>query len=61
MVFGIKETHRQLAQKVASEDNMLSFEMKRKIQDRRCEFWLEFDNGVRMFAEMLDAATPAVE
>jgi hypothetical protein len=26
----------------------------RKDQDRRCEFWLEFENGVRMHAEMLD-------
>lgn len=22
--------------------------------DRRCEFWLEFENGSKMFAEMLD-------
>lgn len=22
--------------------------------DRRCEFWLEFENGTKMFAEMLD-------
>lgn len=22
--------------------------------DRRCEFWLQFENGVKMFAEMID-------
>ena len=43
--------------KVALEDQILSFETKRS-SDRRCEFWLEFENGVKMFAEMLDPAQP---
>jgi len=29
--------------------------------DRRCEFWLEFENGVRMHAEMLDKVQPLAE
>jgi len=31
----------------------MNFETKRA-SDRRCEFWLEFENGVKMFAEMID-------
>lgn len=31
----------------------MNFETK-KTCDRRCEFWLEFENGTKMFAEMLD-------
>jgi hypothetical protein len=52
-VFGIKETAQQLKEKVSLEDQCLNFESK-KVSDRRCEFWLEFENGVKMFAEMLD-------
>lgn len=51
--FGIKETQKQLANKVSCEDNMLSFEAKRSL-DRKCEFWLEFENGTRMSAEILE-------
>jgi hypothetical protein len=40
------------------DDEILNFDT-RKSTDRRCEFWLEFDNGVKMQAEMLDpVATP---
>lgn len=39
--------------KIPMEDHILNLETKRKT-DRRCEFWLEFENGVKMFAEMLD-------
>lgn len=31
----------------------MNFETK-KTTDRRCEFWLQFENGTKMFAEMLD-------
>lgn len=40
-------------EKVSMEDLMMNFETKKTI-DRRCEFWLEFENGTKMFAEMLD-------
>ena len=36
------------------DDEILNFDT-RKATDRRCEFWLEFENGVKMLAEMLDA------
>ena len=37
------------------DDDILNFDT-RKATDRRCEFWLEFENGVKMRAEMLDVA-----
>ena len=52
-VFGIKETSATLSDKVSLEDQILIFETK-KTTDRRCEFWLEFENGVKMFAEVLE-------
>ena len=29
--------------------------------DRRCEFWLEFENGTKMFAEMIESVSPQFE
>lgn len=42
-----------LNDKVSQEDSILNFETK-KTTDRRCEFWLEFENGTKMFAELVD-------
>jgi hypothetical protein len=53
--FGLRETRIKCTEKVALEDQILNFETK-KTMDRRCEFWLEFENGTKMFAEMLDPA-----
>ena len=52
-VFGLREPLSVIDDKIPMEDHILSLEAKRKT-DRRCEFWLEFENGVKMFAEMLD-------
>lgn len=52
-VFGLRETAKALNDKVAQEDSILNFETK-KTTDRRCEFWLEFENGTKMFAELVD-------
>lgn len=52
-IFGVKETRSQLDSKVSMDDEILNFDT-RKSTDRRCEFWLEFENGVKMQAEMLD-------
>ena len=57
MVFGIKETSALVDSKTAIEDTLLNFETK-KSTDRRCEFWLEFENGAKMFAEMSDHVDP---
>lgn len=42
------------------EDQILNFETK-KTTDRRCEFWLEFENGTKMFAEMIDPVSPNLD
>ena len=57
LTFGIKESSASVAEKVACEDSILNNETK-KCVDRRAEFWLEFENGVRMHAEMLDSCEP---
>jgi hypothetical protein len=57
LVFGIKENQAVLEEKVSMEDHILNFETK-LASDRRCNFWLEFENGVKMFAEMLNSVTP---
>ena len=42
------------------DDQILSLEAKKKT-DRRGELWLEFENGTKMFAEMLDPTPAAIE
>lgn len=56
-VFGLREPKSVIDDKIPMEDHILNLETKRKT-DRRCEFWLEFENGVKMFAEMLDPVPP---
>ena len=59
-VFGIKEAPHTVDEKVALEDSCLNFETKKTL-DRRCQFWLNFENGTKMYAEMLDSVEPASE
>ena len=56
--FGIRERDCVVNEKVDFEDELVNMDT-RKEQDRRCEFWLEFENGMRMHAEMLE--DPAVD
>ena len=42
------------------EDSCLNFETK-KTTDRRCQFWLQFENGTKMFAQMLDPVDAQTE
>ena len=44
-----------MCDKAGNEDLILNNETRKNV-DRKCEFWLEFENGVRMHAEMLDVA-----
>ena len=53
-IFGIKESEHLLKHKVSLEDSVLNFETKKSMSDRRCDFWMEFDDGSKMFAEMVD-------
>lgn len=54
-VFGVKELESSAQDKVSMEDTIINFETKKTL-DRRCQFWLQFENGTKMFAEMLDPA-----
>ena len=56
-MFGIKENQANLNEKVSMEDQILNFETK-KTMDRRCEFWLDFENGTKLFAEMIEPVSP---
>lgn len=51
LTFGIKESKDVVSEKVPCQDEILSMEA-RKTVDNRCEFWIEFENGTRMHAEM---------
>jgi hypothetical protein len=52
-IFGIKESEASLRSKVALEDTLLNFETKKALTNRNCEFWMEFDDGSKLFAEMI--------
>lgn len=53
-VFGLSERKDVHQSKVDSEDGIRNRDAK-KHADRRCDFWLIFDNGVRMTVEMAEA------
>ena len=40
--------------KVEGEDQLRNRDAK-QLQDKRCDFWLMFENGVRLSIEMQDA------
>lgn len=54
-VFGLSERKNVYLDKVDSEDGLRNRDAK-KHADRRCDFWLIFDNGVRMTVEMVDSS-----
>ena len=51
--FGVCERKVQFQTKVEGEEELLNREAK-KDADRRCDFWLLFENGVRLNIEMQD-------
>jgi hypothetical protein len=56
--FGIRERAEVFDEKVLGEDELINMDT-RKDSDRRCTFWLEFENNCRFQVEMLD--DPAVD
>lgn len=56
-IFGLKEQQAKVEDKVSMEDMTMNFETK-KIMDRRADFWLQFENGTKMFADMIDPVAP---
>lgn len=51
--FGISERTSVYAKKVSGEDGLRNRDA-RKRADKRCDFWLSFENGVRLTIEMQD-------
>lgn len=52
-IFGISENKNKYNLKVDGEDEISNRDSKKKL-DKRCELWVQFDNGVRMTVEMQD-------
>jgi hypothetical protein len=50
-IFGISENKNKYNLKVDGEDEISNRDSKKKL-DKRCELWVQFDNGVRMTVEM---------
>lgn len=50
-IFGISENKQLYSLKVDGEDEISNRDSKKK-QDKRCELWLQFENGVRLTVEM---------
>jgi len=54
LVFGIKESNDKIKSKLGMfEDEILNREAWAQ-SDRRCTFWLEFENGTKLLVEMAD-------
>ena len=57
LIFGIKEDEKKVNDKVEGDDELYNLETK-KAGNLNCEFWLEFENSVRMHINMLDKVEP---
>jgi hypothetical protein len=53
MVFGVKEDQTTVDEKVTGDDELSNQEV-RKASNTDCEFWLEFENKVRLHIGILD-------
>jgi hypothetical protein len=61
LAFGVKENPDKFKNKSGSfEDDVLSREAWAQ-SDRRCNLWLEFENGVKLLVEMEDKKVPHLE
>ena len=57
LVFGVRESEAVVKEKVPLEDELLNQESK-KVSNRNCEFWLEFENKARLHIAMLEPVAP---
>ena len=61
LVFGVRERPDSFKEKLSIEEDELLRNREAWFaasHDRRCDFWLEFENGVKMLVEMVDKLTP---
>lgn len=52
--FGVVERHSSFKNKVSNEDNLRNVDAQKEHQ-KTCDFWLKFENGVRLLIEMQDS------
>jgi len=60
LIFGIKEDAAKVEEKVEGDDELYNMETK-KASNLNCEFWLEFENQVRMHINMLEKVEAKAE
>ena len=58
--FGVRERKEVFDLKAQNEDCLRNRDAKEK-QDRNCDFWLLFENGVRLSIEMQEHQEPAMD
>ena len=58
--FGVRERKEVFDLKAQGEDSLRNRDAKEK-QDRNCDFWLLFENGVRLSIEMQEHQEPAMD
>lgn len=51
LTFGVKECYDKFKNKIGGEEDLTSMEAWVST-DRRCDLWLEFENGVKFLVEM---------
>lgn len=59
-MFGVCERPQSFRQKASGEDELRNIDA-RKLMDKTCDFWLKFDNGVRLLIEMQDGLRADVD
>jgi hypothetical protein len=59
-IFGVKEDAAKVEEKVEGDDELYNMETK-KASNLNCEFWLEFENQVRMHINMLEKVEAKAE
>lgn len=60
LVFGVRERHETFKHKHSIEQDELLRNREAwfaEQNDKRCDFWLEFENGIKMLVEMADAVS----
>jgi hypothetical protein len=53
LVYGVRERQDRFKEKVGGEEEIANREAWFG-SDRRCDFWLDFENGVKFLVEMAD-------
>ena len=58
--FGVRESNVKFENKVGQEEEIINVETFQN-SDRRCDLWLEFENGTKLTIEMIDHREAKIE